>query len=347
MAPIMVPVDLSGYPHFVVFRGALGNRVLLADPGVRQSDHAGGEVRVSLAGLSGIRQGRFRCGPGRRHGTAGSAGGELPSTSFRFGRPMNGEPHARRPKSSQEVNSTGAGRPRTAAVVVLSAGLGCALASPPAAVHAAGDALPVAAPANGSPADQDRGAAARRRSPPSGPRRRRARPRPPAARRCRVSSRCRETAAIRWSHCWRAPALHRRHRGGTRTLATGAPRDEGRGRPGQRPRRRPHRTRSRRSRRERAGGARARRSTSSGTSWQARDQLIANLLQRVEQLERRIVLSASQLDQAVGGAGPVPLMRRPVPTAAPPAAAGAAARAADPVSRRPRSPFRWRRRSRL
>jgi predicted double-glycine peptidase len=33
MAPVMVPVDLTGYPHFVVFRGALGNRVLLADPG--------------------------------------------------------------------------------------------------------------------------------------------------------------------------------------------------------------------------------------------------------------------------------------------------------------------------
>lgn len=32
MAPILVPVDLGGYPHFVVFRGALGNRVLLADP---------------------------------------------------------------------------------------------------------------------------------------------------------------------------------------------------------------------------------------------------------------------------------------------------------------------------
>lgn len=32
LAPIIVPVDLSGYPHFVVFRGALGNRVLLADP---------------------------------------------------------------------------------------------------------------------------------------------------------------------------------------------------------------------------------------------------------------------------------------------------------------------------
>lgn len=31
-APIMVPVKLYGYNHFVVFRGALGNRVLLADP---------------------------------------------------------------------------------------------------------------------------------------------------------------------------------------------------------------------------------------------------------------------------------------------------------------------------
>jgi predicted double-glycine peptidase len=32
LAPIVVPVDLSGYPHFVVFRGMRGNRVLLADP---------------------------------------------------------------------------------------------------------------------------------------------------------------------------------------------------------------------------------------------------------------------------------------------------------------------------
>jgi hypothetical protein len=32
MAPIMVPVELNGFPHFVVFRGAVGNRVLLADP---------------------------------------------------------------------------------------------------------------------------------------------------------------------------------------------------------------------------------------------------------------------------------------------------------------------------
>ena len=31
-APIIVPVKLQGYPHFVVFRGATKNRVLLADP---------------------------------------------------------------------------------------------------------------------------------------------------------------------------------------------------------------------------------------------------------------------------------------------------------------------------
>lgn len=31
-APIMVPVDFYGYKHFVIFRGMMGNRVLLADP---------------------------------------------------------------------------------------------------------------------------------------------------------------------------------------------------------------------------------------------------------------------------------------------------------------------------
>lgn len=31
-APVIVPVDLQGYPHFVVFRGATSDRVLLADP---------------------------------------------------------------------------------------------------------------------------------------------------------------------------------------------------------------------------------------------------------------------------------------------------------------------------
>jgi uncharacterized protein len=31
-APIMVPVDALGYNHFVIFRGVMGNRVLVADP---------------------------------------------------------------------------------------------------------------------------------------------------------------------------------------------------------------------------------------------------------------------------------------------------------------------------
>jgi hypothetical protein len=31
-APIMVPISSRGYNHFVVFRGARGNRILLADP---------------------------------------------------------------------------------------------------------------------------------------------------------------------------------------------------------------------------------------------------------------------------------------------------------------------------
>lgn len=31
-APIMVPINIAGYNHFVIFRGMLGNRVLLSDP---------------------------------------------------------------------------------------------------------------------------------------------------------------------------------------------------------------------------------------------------------------------------------------------------------------------------
>lgn len=31
-APVIVPVNIFGYNHFVIFRGMLGNRVLLADP---------------------------------------------------------------------------------------------------------------------------------------------------------------------------------------------------------------------------------------------------------------------------------------------------------------------------
>jgi len=41
-APIIVPVNLRGYPHFVVFRGATKTRVLLADP-------AFGNLSVSVA----------------------------------------------------------------------------------------------------------------------------------------------------------------------------------------------------------------------------------------------------------------------------------------------------------
>ena len=32
LAPIMVPVNFNGYNHFVVFRGVVGDRVVLADP---------------------------------------------------------------------------------------------------------------------------------------------------------------------------------------------------------------------------------------------------------------------------------------------------------------------------
>jgi predicted double-glycine peptidase len=32
-APVMVPVNFLGYNHFVIFRGVMENRVLLADPG--------------------------------------------------------------------------------------------------------------------------------------------------------------------------------------------------------------------------------------------------------------------------------------------------------------------------
>lgn len=32
MAPVLVPVNLEGYNHFVIFRGVAGKRVLLADP---------------------------------------------------------------------------------------------------------------------------------------------------------------------------------------------------------------------------------------------------------------------------------------------------------------------------
>jgi Putative MetA-pathway of phenol degradation len=51
-----------------------------------------------------------------------------------------------------------------------------------------------------------------------------------------------------------------------------------------------------------------------------RDAAIAELLQRVEQLEQIMVLNDSQLDRTVGGAGPASLMRRPVAEETAPAA---------------------------
>lgn len=44
-APMIVPVNVQGYPHFVVFRGATAKKVLLADP-------AFGNVTMSIAKFS-------------------------------------------------------------------------------------------------------------------------------------------------------------------------------------------------------------------------------------------------------------------------------------------------------
>jgi Putative MetA-pathway of phenol degradation len=216
-------------------------------------------------------------------------------------------------------------------VVALSAGLGCAVASPPVAVHAAGDALPAAPPANGSPAGQD------------------AELRRVAAHQHRVLAEGDATAAAAGVPMPRPKPLQRDRsdqvvallaRAGPaqapspaapRTLAAGARQDQGRGDQGRAaPSPAPDEVE--------ATDASAPAAASEAIAelrdeLEARDLLIANLLQRVEQLERRIVLSAPQLDQAVGGAGPVSLMRRPVAAPAPPAAAGAAiaAGASEPV----------------
>jgi uncharacterized protein len=49
-APILIPVQTNGYPHFVIFRGVMGNRVLLADPawGNRTMTK---EIRLRVAGI--------------------------------------------------------------------------------------------------------------------------------------------------------------------------------------------------------------------------------------------------------------------------------------------------------
>ncbi len=233
---------------------------------------------------------------------------------------MKEEPHARRPKSSQEVSSTGPRWSQIAAAVALSAGLGCALASPPAALLAADNALPVAAPAKGSTTNQ-------------------------VAELRRVAAHLHQVLAADGAVAASVPVPRLKPLQRDRsdqvvallaravpaqtpvgTLPAAAPRAEGAddqdiGAPSPAPAA------------VMAVDASGPAATSEAVAelrdeLAARDELIANLLQRVEQLERRIVLSASQLDQTVGGAGPVPLLRRPPAEAAPPPAAGAAATAA-------------------
>jgi hypothetical protein len=75
---------------------------------------------------------------------------------------------------------------------------------------------------------------------------------------------------------------------------------------------------------------------------QLRDAVIAELLHRVERLEQRMVLNDTQLDQAVGGAGPISLRPRSfagdtaptapsTPAAPAPEPAAAEVEAQDPV----------------
>jgi Putative MetA-pathway of phenol degradation len=166
-----------------------------------------------------------------------------------------------------------------AAVAALGAGLGCALPAMPAGVHAANDALPAVRPANESPlphlkplqrdrSDQVVALLARAATVPAPLPKPAPKPSPAAA----------------------------------RTLAAGAPHAQGSAdeeMAGSSPA--PHEVAP--------PNASAPADASQAIAelrdeLEARDLLIANLLQRVEQLERRIVLSASQLDQTVGGAGP-------------------------------------------
>lgn len=54
LAPIMVPVELNSYPHFVVFRGARGNRVLLADPAFGNRTMLAGKFQSAWIGYPGF-----------------------------------------------------------------------------------------------------------------------------------------------------------------------------------------------------------------------------------------------------------------------------------------------------
>jgi hypothetical protein len=246
---------------------------------------------------------------------------------------MSGETHAGRPKSSQEVISAGAGRPRTAAIVVLGAIVGLALAGPlPVKVQAAADGLP----ANGVPSDPDeelrRIAAHLDRVLAEGE----ATPAASSAPKPRLKPLERDRSDQVIALLTRASDAEEPSRPAAGTVATGG--QVHRGDPPvvtaaaePEPSSAPNEVEEKPIDATAPAGVRD-SIEQLRDELQARDQLIANLLQRVEQLERRIVLSASQLDEAVGGAGPVPLMRRPVAqTSAPVAAGTAVARAADPV----------------
>jgi hypothetical protein len=226
---------------------------------------------------------------------------------------MSGGTHAGRPESNQEVTARGVARPRAAAVAFLSAVVGLALVgSPPVEVQAVADGPS----ANGLPADRD---AELRRI---------------AAHLDRVLAEGDATPAASSAPKPRPKPLDRDRSDQVIALLTRAgpaqapapPVADGSAKPSsasneaeQRPV-------------DATPPAAGRDSIEQlRDELAARDLLIANLLQRVEQLERRIVLSASQLDEAVGGAGPIPLLRRPVAQTVPPAASTGAAAATDSV----------------
>ena len=241
---------------------------------------------------------------------------------------MNGDINTGRPKSSQEIIAPDVARPRTVALVVLSAIVGLALVGPPAVEvpAAAGGLPPRSLPPDHDARPQrvaihlDRGLAEGET--------------PPAASssvpmpRLKPLERDRSDQVI--ALLARARPAQVPSPPAPRTVAAGAHHDQGLGDQGlAEPPPVPNEVEEKPI--EATAPAVLDPIEQLRDELQARDMLIANLLQRVEQLERRIVLSASQLDQAVGGAGPGPLSRRPVAETAPPAAGAAAAGALDRV----------------
>ncbi len=60
-APILVPINTHGYNHFVVFRGRMGNRVLLADPAWGNRTMTLDALQACLDRLSPVRKGGICC----------------------------------------------------------------------------------------------------------------------------------------------------------------------------------------------------------------------------------------------------------------------------------------------